>query len=173
MDLFVEIHLITSMLVALVLVVAYEPLPVLNVTCPATTLALSLDCSVLGIYSRRDCACLTLAGCDVPRCAVAGFTRDCVVHGDCVNKCICRDFLCSYEYTPQSTTDYWAKQQQAQKKYDERQRLIGVILGTVLVSPFLLLGLWLLTQIFQLRRARVVARPVVVVKLPDEGIVDD
>jgi len=155
------------MLVALVLAMGYEPLPILNMTCPATNLTLSLNCSALGIYSTRDCecACLALAACYVPRCAYSAFTHDCARTGNCVDKCVCRDFLCSYEYTPQATTDYWAD------SYNKKREKLGLFIIILIVSMFGLLSLTLAVSDLLCGGDPLLVEPLV--EPPDDGISDE
>lgn len=134
-----------------------------RVTCPAVNLSLSLSCDVLGVVSTRDCecACLSLARCGTPRCAYAEFTRSCAWHRDCVDTCVCREFLCSFVYTPQETIDYWSRQERDKEEYDYRGKLIVIVFSSVIASAcFAMLVYDALTRFKRAPQA----------ELPDEGI---
>lgn len=109
--------------------------PILNVTCPVVNLSLSLDCHVLGINTSRDCecACLSLTECRVPLCAYSLFERECADYGNCVDKCICQEMLCTVEYTPQSTNDYWTNRRATMKKEQKEDNLIATIFGFIFI----------------------------------------
>lgn len=129
-------------------------------------LSLSLNCSELGVVSTRDCecACLSLAKCATPRCAYAVFTRSCAEHGSCEDTCSCREFLCSFAYTPQATNTYWAKKARAEKAYDDEGKLVVTVAGCAIASACLVLLMHeAVTRL--VRRA-----PPQPVELPDEGI---
>lgn len=137
-------HNLGAMLVLFVLVFGYIPLPILNVTCPPMNIVLSLNCSTLEIQSKRDCecACLYLAKCDAPRCAYAVFDRMCAYDGNCVETCFCRDFLCSYEYTPQSTLDLRAQlEKETAERANEKKHNNNVVFVVAMITVFLIAGL--------------------------------
>lgn len=124
------------MFVLFILALGYESLPILNVSCPPMEISLSLNCSTLGIESRRDCecACLFLAECDIPRCAYAFFNHACAEHGNCVDTCFCQHFLCSYEYTPRSAVEYKEEKEQQRIKTEKEDDLVIDMLISILVS---------------------------------------
>jgi hypothetical protein len=97
------------MLVFLCAAIAYDTMPVLNVSCPPYNLsAATSDCVLLGVVSSHECACacLGMANCITPRCARAGHSRICEDYGDCEDVCVCGDgVLCTHRFTPQSTLD--------------------------------------------------------------------
>lgn len=134
--------------------------PILNVTCPVVNLSLSLNCRELAIETTRECecACLALAGCATPRCAYAIFTRSCAEHGSCVDVCTCSEFLCSVDYTPRETTDYWAQVEREKQATDDGGLLTVIIFSSVMCVILVVLLVY--------ERVRCAARE----ELPDEGI---